>query len=71
MESVWSILKFLFDHWQEIIGAVIALLTALITIFLFVPGPHPEDWLQAAVDFLKKLSRKKPDDQATQEKKDG
>ena len=71
MELVWSVVKFLMDHWQDILTAVIGLLSALIVIFIMVPGPHPEDWLQKAVDFLSKFSRKKPDDQSAQGKKDG
>ncbi len=38
------------------VGAVTALLTALIGVFLLVPGDQPEKALQFALDLLKKIS---------------
>lgn len=42
----------------QIIGAVIALVTALIGVCLLIPGEQPEKFLQKILDLLKKLSVK-------------
>jgi hypothetical protein len=44
--------------WLGVLGAVTALLTAVIAIASFIPGDQPEKALQAVVDFLSKFSRK-------------
>jgi len=44
--------------WLGVLGAVTALLTAVIAIASFIPGDQPEKSLQAVVDFLSKFSRK-------------
>ena len=44
--------------WLGVLGAVAALLTAVIAIASFIPGEQPEKSLQAVVDFLSKFSRK-------------
>ncbi len=41
------------------IGAVTLLLNGLIAIFLLVPGDQPDKFLQMALDFILKFSRKK------------
>lgn len=41
-----------------ILGAVTAVITALITLFLIIPGDQPEKSLQSVLDFLKKFSLK-------------
>ena len=40
------------------IGAVSGLLGAILVIALIIPGDQPDKALQAAIDFLAKLSRK-------------
>lgn len=40
------------------IGAITAVLSALIGLFLLIPGPMPERQLQWLLDLLKKLSLK-------------
>lgn len=40
------------------IGAITALLTAVIAIAQLIPGDQPEKSLQAIVDFLAKFSKK-------------
>lgn len=40
------------------IGAITALLTAVIAIAQLIPGDQPEATLQKVVDFLSKFSRK-------------
>jgi hypothetical protein len=44
--------------WAQLILAIEALLAALVMLFVLIPGPHPEDWLQTALDWIKKLSKK-------------
>lgn len=33
-----------------------ALLAALSAFFILVPGPHPEDWIEAVIPTIKKIS---------------
>jgi hypothetical protein len=44
--------------WLGVLGAVTALLTAVIAIASFIPGDQPEKSLQAVVDVLSRFSRK-------------
>jgi hypothetical protein len=45
-------------NWLEILGAVTALLVALIAIFELIPGEQPEKALRGVVNILTKFSRK-------------
>lgn len=45
-------------NWLEILGAVTALLLALITIFEMIPGDQPEKALRKVVEILARFSRK-------------
>lgn len=45
-------------NWLEILGAVTALLVALIAIFELIPGEQPEKTLRGVVNILTKFSRK-------------
>ena len=40
------------------LGAITALLTAIIAIAQLIPGDQPEAFLQKVVDFISKFSRK-------------
>jgi len=40
------------------VGALVALLTAVIAVASLIPGDEPENTLQKVVDFLSKFSRK-------------
>jgi len=40
------------------LGALVALLTAVIAVASLIPGDEPENTLQKVVDFLSKFSRK-------------
>lgn len=42
----------------QFVGALTAVLSALIALFLLIPGEQPEKTLQAVVDFLSKFSAK-------------
>ena len=44
--------------WLGVLGAITALLTAVIAVASFIPGDQPEKALQAVVDVLSKFSRK-------------
>lgn len=43
---------------QEIIGLVIVIFGGVIGIAMMIPGEQPEKFLQGAVDFLKRFSKK-------------
>lgn len=43
---------------QDVIGFSILIISGLIGIALLIPGDQPEKALQAALDFLKKFSKK-------------
>lgn len=45
-------------NWLEIIGAVSALLVALVAIFELIPGEQPEKALTTVIKLLAKFSRK-------------
>lgn len=46
------------DKLPVYINLVLPLMAAIIAIALVIPGEQPEKFLQAAVDFLKKFSKK-------------
>lgn len=58
MQVLMDIGKFLVEHYQEIIAAIVGLFTAALAIALLIPGDQPDKFLQSAVDFIKKFSRK-------------
>jgi glutaminase len=43
---------------QEVIGMVVMILSGAVGIAMLIPGEHPDKELQAAIDFLKRFSRK-------------
>lgn len=58
MEKVLAILNWAFASGPNLVSAVVAVLTALVALFLMIPGEQPEKFLQGAVDFLSKFSKK-------------
>ena len=48
------------DNWQNLVGAIVALLSGVIAIAMLIPGDSPEKQLQKVVDFIKKFSAKPP-----------
>ena len=56
MENIAQII--LSQDWLAWLGAVTALLGAVIAICQLIPGDEPENTLQKIVDFLAKFSRK-------------
>lgn len=53
-----DMLKYILVHGPEMLAALIAVLMALIGLFMAIPGAEPEASLQKIVDFLAKFSRK-------------
>lgn len=53
-----AIINWILENWSELLNAVVALLTALIAIFMIIPSEEPEKTLQKIVDFLRKFSKK-------------
>ncbi len=54
MDTVVEIL----NQAPMVLAAVVAILTALVSLFLLIPGEQPEKFLKGAADFLAKFSRK-------------
>jgi hypothetical protein len=54
MELIIGILK----NIGPFIAAIVGVLSALIALFLIIPGDQPEKSLQGIVEFLKKFSLK-------------
>ena len=52
-------IKFILDHFQDILTAIVGLLSALTIVFLLIPGEQPEKTFRAIADFLEKFSMKK------------
>lgn len=58
MALALDVLKWVFLHWAELLGALAAVLASLTGLFILIPGPHPEDWIEKANDVIKRISRK-------------
>ena len=58
MEKVIEVLKELVVVGPAIVSAVVAVLSALIGLFMLIPGEQPEKALRGAVEFLAKFSSK-------------
>ncbi len=56
METIISLITS--QDWLAWVGAITALLGAVIAIAQLIPGEQPEKSLQAVVDFLSKFSKK-------------
>lgn len=52
------VIQYLMTNGPALAGAAMAVTTALIALFMLIPGEQPEKALQAVVDFLKKFSAK-------------
>lgn len=58
MEKLIVLGSWIVTEGPHILAAIIAVLSALIALFLLIPGEQPEKSLQKVVDFLKKYSKK-------------
>lgn len=53
-----NLIAWIVAHYQDVITSVSAVCTALVALFMLIPGDQPEKFLQGVVDFLSKFSRK-------------
>lgn len=51
-------IRFITEHYGDILAAADALLLGLIAVFLLIPGEQPEKTFRAIADFIEKFSRK-------------
>lgn len=58
VEKFLEIVKFMVEHWSEIVSYIVAGFTALIGLFMLIPGDQPEKFMKSVVDFLSKFSKK-------------
>jgi hypothetical protein len=59
MEQILALVQVIIEKGPVYIASIVAVLSALIALFLLIPGEQPEKALQAIVDFLAKFSAKK------------
>lgn len=58
MEGFWKVIELIVSHYQEVITAIVGILTGIIAISLLIPGDQPEKALQSFVNFISKFSNK-------------
>jgi len=58
MERVLEIVNWIFANGPHFISALVAVLSALVALFLLIPGDQPEKALKGIADFLAKFSKK-------------
>lgn len=58
MGSVFEIIAWATANLPQFITAIVAVLSALISLCLLIPGEQPEAFLQKVVDFLAGFSKK-------------
>ncbi len=59
MEWIVEAGKFISENWPILLAAINGILAGIIAIAMMIPGDEPEKTLQAIVDFIGKLSKKK------------
>ena len=58
MQTVLEIGQWILANHQVVLSALVAVVGALIALFLVIPGEQPEKGLQSVADFLAKFSKK-------------
>ena len=58
MGSIMDVVAWLIANGPHLVSAVVGVLTALIALFMLIPGEQPEKFLQQCVDFIEKYSLK-------------
>ena len=58
MEQVLAILNWCISSGPNLLVAIVSAISALIAVFLLIPGEQPEKFLQGVLDFLSKFSKK-------------
>lgn len=56
--TILSVGQWLLANYALVLHAVLAVLTALVALFMIIPGPQPEAALQKVVDFIERFSKK-------------
>ena len=54
-----EIISWIMANYQMILANSVLVLSALIAIFMVIPGEQPDKALQSALDFIVKFSKKK------------
>lgn len=58
MEKLINAFNLIVTYGPEIISALVAVLSALVGLFLLIPGDEPETTLKKIVSFIEQFSRK-------------
>ena len=58
MDQMFMIVQFILEKGPLYLSAVVGVLSALIALFILIPGEQPEKALQSVVDLIAKISRK-------------
>lgn len=58
MDKVMAIFQWILANYQILLSALVGVCSSLIAVFMLIPGEQPEKFLQGAVDFLSKFSKK-------------
>lgn len=58
METILALLSFIPANFATIVTAILGLATAMLALAMLIPGDQPDKFLQSAVDFLTKFSKK-------------
>lgn len=58
MEKVMEVLQLVIEKGPMVLSALVGVLSALIALFMLIPGEQPEKAMKGIVDFLAKFSRK-------------
>jgi hypothetical protein len=58
MNELMAIVQIVIEKGPGIVAAVVGVLSALIALFMLIPGEQPEKALQAVVNLLAKFSKK-------------
>lgn len=61
MDKALQLIKALIEHGPVYVSALVAVLSALVALFMLIPGEQPEKSLQKIVDLLARFSAKKKD----------
>jgi len=55
MEKVMEILNYIMSNGPAMVASLVALVSALIAVFMFIPGEQPEKTLKKILEVLNKI----------------
>lgn len=58
MEKAMEVIQLIIEKGPMVVSALVGVLSALIALFMLIPGEQPEKAMKGIVDFLAKFSRK-------------